>query len=97
MYLRPRSHGSAIVPLRSKVFRKVDAERLRSDGNASSKAVPFQKVERLKSDSSQKCGTVRKRPVPFPSEQANGKLINGQIAFLSEHNTKLVRNCSVRV
>ena len=47
-------------------------------------------MERLKSDT--KSGTIHNRSVPFPSERANGKDINGTIAFPPEHKTKLVRN-----
>ena len=74
---------------------KSNAEGLRSDGNTSNRTVTFQKVERIKSDTTS--GTIRKRSVPLPSEQANGKHVNGTIAFPCEHKTKLVRNCSVSV
>ena len=33
--------------------------------------------------------------VPFLSEQANGKHVNGTIAFPSDHKTKLVRYRSI--
>ena len=74
----------------SKLCRKWSAKGLRSDGNASNRTVPFQKMERLKSDT--KRGTIRNRSVPFPSEQANGKHIHGTIAFPPDHKTKLVLN-----
>ena len=72
-----------------------NAEGLRSDGNALKRTVPFQKMERLKSDT--ESGTIRNRSVPFPYELADGEHVNGTIAFPSEHKTKLVRNPSVPV
>ena len=72
---------------------KWNAEGLHSDGNASNRTVPFQKMEGRKSDANS--GTVRNRSVAFPSEKANGKHVYGRIAFPSEHKTKLVRNRSV--
>ena len=60
---------------------KWNAEGLRSDGNTCDT----------------KFGTMRYRFVPFPYEQANGKHINGTIAFPSEHKTELVCDRSVPV
>ena len=70
------------VPYRS---AKWNAEGMRSDRNASDRIVPFQNMERLKSDT--KSGKIRNRSIPFPTESANGKYINGTIAFQSEHKT----------
>ena len=92
MNLTPRSYGNAIVPLRSVLVRKWNAEGLRSDGDACNRTVLFQKIERLKR--LKKIGTIRNRSVPFPSKQTNGKHVNGTIAFSSEHKAKLVRNRS---
>ena len=59
---------------------KWSAERLRSNGNASSRTFLYQKMKRLKSDT--KSGTVRN--APFRSEKANGQYVNGTIAFPCE-------------
>ena len=74
---------------------KWNTEGLRSDGNTSNRTVPLQKMERLKRGT--KSGTICNCSVPFQSEQANRKQVNGTILFPSERKTKLVRNRSVPV
>ena len=42
-------------------------------------------------------GAIRNHSVRFPFEQANGKHVNGTIAFQSEHKAILLRSRSVPV
>ena len=78
--LGPVLTGTRLFHVAPHCSEKWSAERLRSDGNASSRTVPFQKMKRLKSDT--KSGTVRN--VTFRSEKANGNYVNGTIAFPCE-------------
>ena len=58
---------------------------------------PFHSKKWNDQKSDTKSGAIRNRSVPFPSEQANEKGVNGTIAFPSQHKTKLVRSRSVPV